>query len=69
MRRPHDVRLTGMDTSFLVLEKPHNPLHVSATLIYEAVPVPRHGGGIGSNAYRATPQIHRRPNSCLRLRN
>lgn len=50
----HDYeRLTAMDTSFLVLEKPWSPLHVSATLIYEAGPLANADGGIDIAAYRA----------------
>ena len=34
----HSERLTAMDASFLVLEKPASPLHVSATLIDQFQP-------------------------------
>ncbi len=46
MSKAHYERLTAMDTTFLVLEKPWSPLHVSATLIYEAGPLEKAGGGI-----------------------
>ena len=49
---PHYERLTAMDTSFLILEKPESPLHVSATLIYEAGPLATADGGLDIDAYR-----------------
>lgn len=52
MNKAHYERLTPMDTTFLVLEKPWSPLHVSATLIYEAGPLEKAGGGIDIDAYR-----------------
>ncbi|MBJ22691.1 MAG: wax ester/triacylglycerol synthase family O-acyltransferase [bacterium] len=52
MSTAHYERLTAMDTSFLVLEKPWSPLHVSATLIYEAGPMANADGGIDITAYR-----------------
>jgi len=45
-------RLSAMDTSFLILEKPWSPLHVSATLIYEGGPMIKENGGIDIAAYR-----------------
>lgn len=56
MTEPAFERLTAMDTSFLVLEKPWSPLHVSATLIYEAGPLARPGGGIDIDAYRGATE-------------
>jgi diacylglycerol O-acyltransferase / wax synthase len=52
MSLPHYERLCAMDTSFLILEKPWSPLHVSATLIYEAGPMAKPEGGIDISAYR-----------------
>ena len=63
MSQTHYERLTAMDTSFLILEKPQSPLHVSATLIYEAGPLALPGGGIDVAAYRAATEavLHRIP--------
>ncbi len=63
MSSPHYERLTAMDTSFLVLEKPWSPLHVSATLIYEAGPMAKADGGIDISAYRDATEsvLHRIP--------
>ena len=52
MIETHCERLSAMDASYLVLEKPHTPLHVSATLIYEAGPLATPDGGIDVAAYR-----------------
>ena len=56
MAEPYYERLTAMDTSFLVLEKPWSPLHVSATLIYETGPLQRPDGGVDIDAYRAATE-------------
>jgi len=56
MTPSHYERLTAMDTSFLVLEKPGSPLHVSATLIYEAGPMEKAEGGVDIAAYRAATE-------------
>jgi diacylglycerol O-acyltransferase / wax synthase len=56
MVEPCFERLSAMDTSFLVLEKPWSPLHVSATLIYEAGPLAKPDGGIDVDAYRAATE-------------
>ena len=63
MSQTHYERLTAMDTSFLILEKAQSPLHVSATLIYEAGPLALPGGGIDVAAYRAATEavLHRIP--------
>jgi WS/DGAT/MGAT family acyltransferase len=52
-----------MDSSFLVLEKPWSPLHVSATLIYESGPMAKADGGIDISAYRDATEsvLHRIP--------
>ena len=59
----HYERLSAMDTSFLILEKPESPLHVSATLIYEAGPLATGDGGLDIDAYRAATEavLHRIP--------
>jgi WS/DGAT/MGAT family acyltransferase len=56
-------RLSAMDTSFLILEKPSSPLHISATLIYDSGPLATKGGGIDIAAYRAATEavLHRIP--------
>jgi len=56
-------RLTAMDASFLVFESETCPLHVSATLVYEAGAMKRKDGGIDVDRYRnATNAIlHRVP--------
>ena len=46
-------RLSAMDTSFLILEKPSSPLHVSATLIYEAGPMSTAAGGVDIDAFKS----------------
>ncbi|MBW2499837.1 MAG: wax ester/triacylglycerol synthase family O-acyltransferase [Deltaproteobacteria bacterium] len=63
MSQPYYDRLSAMDASFLVLEKPESPLHVSATLIYEAGPLATAEGGIDVAAYRAATEavLHRIP--------
>ena len=63
MSSSHYERLSAMDTSFLVLEKPWSPLHVSATLIYEAGPMAKADGGIDISAYRDATEsvLHRIP--------
>jgi WS/DGAT/MGAT family acyltransferase len=63
MPKAYYERLTAMDTSFLVLEKPWSPLHVSATLIYEAGPLATSNGGIDVDAYRSATEavLHRIP--------
>lgn len=63
MPTTHAERLSAMDTSFLILEKPHSPLHVSATLIYEAGPLAKPEGGIDVERYRRATEavLHRIP--------
>ena len=41
-----------MDASFLIFETPNGPLHVAATVVYEAGPLKTEGGGIDVDAYR-----------------
>jgi WS/DGAT/MGAT family acyltransferase len=59
----HYERLSAMDSSFLILEKPSSPLHVSATLIYEAGPLAKDDGGIDIAAYREATEavLHKIP--------
>jgi WS/DGAT/MGAT family acyltransferase len=57
-------RLTALDNSFLLLEKPNSYMHVASTLIFEAGPLRLPEGGIDVEAIRAAtaaalPQIPR----------
>jgi diacylglycerol O-acyltransferase len=64
MAKTYYDRLSAMDTSFLILEKPWSPLHISATLIYHAGPLrTEEGGGIDVAAYRGATEsvLHRIP--------
>jgi WS/DGAT/MGAT family acyltransferase len=56
-------RLSATDTSFLILEKPSTPLHISATLLYESGPFATRGSGIDIEAYKAAIEavLHRIP--------
>lgn len=56
-------RLTALDSSFLLLEKPGAPLHVASTLVFEAGPLRRPDGGIDADALRnhVAAQLHRIP--------
>lgn len=56
-------RLSATDTSFLLLEKPSIPLHISATLLYESGPFATRGSGIDIEAYKAAIEavLHRIP--------
>jgi hypothetical protein len=47
-------RLTALDNSFLLLEKPNSYMHVASTLIFEAGPLRLPEGGIDVEASRAT---------------
>jgi len=46
-------RLTALDNSFLLLEKPNSYMHVASTLIFEAGPLQKPEGGIDMEAIRA----------------
>ena len=46
MGRSHYERLTALDSSSLMLEKRHSPLHVASTLTLEAEPLRTPEGGI-----------------------
>jgi WS/DGAT/MGAT family acyltransferase len=56
-------RLTALDSSFLLLEKPHAPLHVASTLTFEAEPLRTPEGGINAQLIRdnIAAEIHRIP--------
>jgi len=56
-------RLSFMDASFLIFETENSPLHVAATVIYEAGPFRLENGGIDVDVYKeATRRIlHRIP--------
>jgi WS/DGAT/MGAT family acyltransferase len=45
-------RLTALDSSFLVLEKPNAYMHVASTQIHEAGPLATAAGGINADAIR-----------------
>jgi diacylglycerol O-acyltransferase len=45
-------RLTALDNSFLLLEKPNSYMHVASTLIFEAGPLRKPEGGIDMDAIR-----------------
>jgi len=46
-------RLTALDNSFLLLEKPNSYMHVASTLIFEAGPLRKPEGGIDMESIRA----------------
>lgn len=45
-------RLTALDNSFLILEKPNAYMHVASTLVFESGPLATADGGIDANAIR-----------------
>ena len=49
-------RLTALDNSFLLLEKPNSYMHVASTLIFDAGPLRRPEGGIDLEAIRAATE-------------
>lgn len=63
MPGPTYDRLTALDSSFLLLEKPGAPLHVASTLVFEGGPLRKPDGGIDADAVRAhvAAQLHRIP--------
>src|SRR5581483_2955773 len=63
MTSPAYDRLTALDSSFLLLETPHAPLHVASTLTFEAGPLRTPQGGVDADAIRArlTGELHRIP--------
>jgi WS/DGAT/MGAT family acyltransferase len=62
-------RLTALDNSFLVLEKPTAYMHVASTMIFEAGPLRLPDGGIDADAIRERvgAQLHRIPRYRQRL--
>ncbi|MCU0669918.1 MAG: wax ester/triacylglycerol synthase family O-acyltransferase [Myxococcota bacterium] len=56
-------RLSALDNSFLVLEKPTAYMHVASTMIFEAGPLRRPDGGIDADAVRERigAQLHKIP--------
>src|SRR5215510_16427775 len=56
-------RLTALDTSFLILEKPNGYTHVASTQIFEAGPLRTEDGGIDFEAIRKAHAavLHRIP--------
>ena len=46
-------RLTALDNSFLVLERPNAYMHVASTMIFESGPLKRPDGGVDADAIRA----------------
>ena len=45
-------RLTALDNSFLILERPNAYMHVASTLIFEAGPLRTADGGVDAEAHR-----------------
>ena len=56
-------RLTALDNSFLVLERPNAYMHVASTLLFEAGPLRGADGGIDAGALRALVEgsLHKIP--------
>lgn len=56
-------RLTALDSSFLMLEKPHAPLHVASTLTFDAGPLRTEDGGINARLIQdhVAAELHRIP--------
>ncbi len=59
----HYDRLTALDNSFLILEKPNQYTHVGSTQVFEAGPLRRDDGGIDFEAIRDAHErlLHRIP--------
>lgn len=70
MARSFYERLTALDSSFLLLEKPNAPLHVASTLILEAGPLRRPDGGIDAEAIKLglLGELHRIPRYRQKIR-
>ena len=45
-------RLSALDNSFLIFEKPNTPMHIGSTMIFEAGELARPDGGIDGDAVR-----------------
>jgi WS/DGAT/MGAT family acyltransferase len=56
-------RLSALDNSFLVLERPNAYMHVGSTLVFEAGPLQRPDGGVDAGAIRERvgASLHRIP--------
>lgn len=69
MAAPAYERLTALDSSFLLLESPHTPLHVASTIRLEAGPLRTPEGGIDAEAIKqlVASQLHRIPRYRQRL--
>ncbi len=63
MTRYNYERLSAQDSSFLIFETPSVPMHVAATLIYEAGPLRTPNGGIDIDTIRNATEanLHRIP--------
>ncbi|MEE2702985.1 MAG: wax ester/triacylglycerol synthase family O-acyltransferase [Myxococcota bacterium] len=63
MARYNYDRLSSQDASFLIFEKKHLHMHVSATQIYEVGPLGTAGGGVDIDAYKnaIASVLHRVP--------
>lgn len=63
MARYNYDRLSSQDASFLIFEKKHLHMHVSATQVYEVGPLRTEGGGIDIDAYKTAiaSVLHRVP--------
>ena len=48
----HYERLSFLDSTFLAMEGPNNPMHVGATLVFEAGPLRNDAGGIDADRIR-----------------
>jgi hypothetical protein len=62
-------RLTALDNSFLVLERPNAYMHVASTITFEAGPLKRPDGGIDADRIRAAvgARLHEIPRYRQRL--
>ena len=62
-------RLSALDNSFLVLEKPNAYMHVASTMLFEAGPLKRPDGGIDADKIRAMigASLHQIPRYRQRL--
>ena len=56
-------RLTALDNSFLVLERPNAYMHVASTMVFEAGPLRKPDGGVDADAIRERvgASLHRIP--------
>jgi diacylglycerol O-acyltransferase / wax synthase len=63
MSAPAYERLTALDSSFLLLESPHTPLHVASSITLEAGPLRTTDGGIDADAVKrlVAAELHRIP--------